>query len=126
MKDNRPVFLNLLQIRVPITAYVSFAHRVSGIVLVVFLAALMYAFQMSLESEASFNLLIETFNASWLLRIFTWLGVTALFYHTLAGVKHLIMDLGIGETLEGGKKYASGVIVLTILSSILIAIKIFG
>ncbi len=33
-----------------------------------------------------------------------WLVVCGLIYHTLAGVKHLFMDVGIGETLEGGKR----------------------
>ena len=28
--------------------------------------------------------------------------LSALVYHLIAGVKHLVMDMGIGETLEGG------------------------
>jgi succinate dehydrogenase / fumarate reductase cytochrome b subunit len=28
--------------------------------------------------------------------------LAALIYHSVAGIKHLIMDLGIGESLEGG------------------------
>jgi succinate dehydrogenase / fumarate reductase cytochrome b subunit len=35
-----------------------------------------------------------------------WGVLSALIYHSVAGVKHLIMDAGIGETLEGGQMAA--------------------
>jgi len=41
----------------------------------------------------------------------TWGLLSALGYHFVAGVKHLIMDMGIGETKEGGNVLA----ILTIL-----------
>jgi succinate dehydrogenase / fumarate reductase, cytochrome b subunit len=28
--------------------------------------------------------------------------VSGLIYHMLAGIKHLVMDMGVGETMEGG------------------------
>jgi succinate dehydrogenase / fumarate reductase cytochrome b subunit len=31
-----------------------------------------------------------------------WAVVSGLIYHSMAGIKHLIMDVGIGETMEGG------------------------
>jgi succinate dehydrogenase / fumarate reductase, cytochrome b subunit len=32
-----------------------------------------------------------------------WAIVAGLLYHLVAGIKHLFMDVGIGETLEGGR-----------------------
>jgi succinate dehydrogenase / fumarate reductase cytochrome b subunit len=31
-----------------------------------------------------------------------WGVASALTYHALAGVKHLVMDTGVGETMRGG------------------------
>ena len=38
-----------------------------------------------------------------LAKLVIWGLLSALLYHLVAGVRHLIMDMGIGETLEGGK-----------------------
>jgi succinate dehydrogenase / fumarate reductase cytochrome b subunit len=31
-----------------------------------------------------------------------WAVLAGLLYHLIAGIKHLLMDLGFGETLRGG------------------------
>ena len=59
----------------------------------------------SLASEASFNELKECLD-SFLAKFVIWAILSGLIYHTVAGVKHLIMDAGIGETLEGGTRGA--------------------
>jgi succinate dehydrogenase / fumarate reductase cytochrome b subunit len=43
-----------------------------------------------------------------------WLIASALSYHALSGVKHIIMDFGIGETMQGGVTGARIVIALAI------------
>ena len=55
----------------------------------------------SLASEASFLALVETLGSP-LAKLAMWLIATFLSYHALAGIKHLIMDAGIGETMRGG------------------------
>jgi succinate dehydrogenase / fumarate reductase cytochrome b subunit len=42
--------------------------------------------------------------------LITWLILSALGYHLVAGIKHLVMDSGIGESLEGG--YVGAIITL--------------
>ncbi|MDP4917726.1 MAG: succinate dehydrogenase, cytochrome b556 subunit, partial [Haliea sp.] len=42
-----------------------------------------------------------------------------LIYHALAGVKHIVMDFGIGESFEGGVLGARIVIVLAVVLTIL-------
>jgi succinate dehydrogenase / fumarate reductase, cytochrome b subunit len=44
-----------------------------------------------------------------------WLVLCGVIYHTCAGVKHLIMDLGIGETLEGGQRAAALVLFVSVI-----------
>ena len=50
----RPVFLNLLQIRLPLGGVLSIIHRVSGILLVVAIPALIYFLQLLNGGEESF------------------------------------------------------------------------
>lgn len=48
-----------------------------------------------------------------------------LFYHILAGVRHLLMDAGIGETLEGGRFGSYAVIILGVVAAISIGVWIW-
>ena len=65
------------------------------------MAVFLWVLDASLASEASFNELKATLgNPLWKLVI--WAIVSGLIYHAAAGVKHLVADAGIGETLEGG------------------------
>ena len=65
----------------------------------------MYALYYSLQSEEQFNNVTEFFTS--LPGMFlAWIILSGLSYHFVAGIKHLIMDLGIGESLEGGAMLA--------------------
>ena len=63
---------------------------------------LLYALDKSLASEEGFEQ-VKACMASPLAKLVIWGLLSALLYHLVAGVRHLIMDMGIGETLEGGK-----------------------
>ena len=102
MKSQRPVNLDLRTIKLPITAYTSILHRISGVILFVGLAVLLYALDKSLASEEGFEQ-VKACMTSPLAKLVIWGLLSALLYHLVAGVRHLIMDMGIGETLEGGK-----------------------
>ncbi len=117
VKDNRPVNLDLLAFQFPLAAIVSITHRVSGVILFVAAGILLYMLEASLASEASFIELKEYLESP-LVKIVVWLIASALIYHSVVGVKHLAMDLGYGETLEGGQqgaKIAAGVSVVLII-----------
>ncbi len=47
-----------------------------------------------------------------------WGIASALTYHALAGVKHLVMDAGIGETMRGGVLGARLVFVAALIAAI--------
>jgi succinate dehydrogenase / fumarate reductase cytochrome b subunit len=101
VKDKRPVNLDIGTMRLPITAWTSIAHRASGVFIFVGMALLIWALDASLKSPESFAALQECL-ASPLAKFAMWAVVAGLIYHSVAGVKHLIMDMGIGETMEGG------------------------
>ena len=125
VKENRPVNLDLTTIQLPITAVTSILHRVSGVAIFVGLALLMYLLDASLRSEQSFNEIKSLLDDSFLLKAALWLVVSAFIYHAAAGIKHLIMDLGFGETLEGGKRGATVVIAVSAILIVLAGVWIW-
>ncbi len=118
MKDNRPVNLDIGTIKLPITAYASISHRVSGVAMVVASFLLLWALDLSLAGPDSFATLAGILDSTFA-KLIVWGICVALIYHTLAGVKHLIMDFGVGETMEGGVLGARLVFVLTAIGAVI-------
>ena len=104
--------------RLPITAWASIAHRASGVFLFAGIAVLLWTLDASLASPESFAALQESLTSPWL-KLVIWAVLAGLIYHSLAGIKHLIMDLGIGETMAGG---ILGVRIVVALSVVLIVL----
>ena len=94
MKQNtqRPVFLNLLQIRLPLGGVMSIIHRVSGVLLVLAIPILIYFLQLLNDGEESFaqaQTFLQTLSGKLILSLITWL----LIQHSMSGIRHLLMDL---------------------------------
>ena len=119
MKDERPINLDISTIKLPITAWASISHRIAGILSIPIFALFLWTLQLSLESKDSFQALQENFSAP-LAKVLILFVLTVFVYHVLAGIKHLIMDLGYGETFEGGVIGAKVLFASTGLSFILI------
>ena len=105
MSDKRPVNLDIGSIHFPITAKVSILHRLSGLVLIAAFAFFLYLLDLSLSSVEGFKQAAEILTCS-PCKFIVWAVLSIMAYHTVVGIKHLIMDLGIGESLEGGVKAA--------------------
>ncbi len=102
MNKKRPVNLDIGTIQLPITSYVSILHRVSGVVLFAAIAVFLWVLDASLASEESFNAIKECIGSTFC-QLIIWASLAALAYHMVAGIRHLVMDFGVGETLEGGR-----------------------
>jgi succinate dehydrogenase / fumarate reductase cytochrome b subunit len=124
VKDKRPVNLDIGTMRLPITAWTSIAHRASGVFLFAGIAVLIWALDASLASPESFAALQECL-ASPLFKLVLWAVVAGLIYHSVAGVKHLVMDLGFGETMEGGTRGAKLVLVISAVLILLAGVWIW-
>ncbi len=93
--NRRPVFLNLLQIRFPVTAILSILHRVAGVLLVLILPFCLYLFDLSLSSADGYVQAISIVNqmpVKLLSIVFIW----SLAHHLFAGIRFLFLDLDIG------------------------------
>lgn len=101
MTSHRPIYLNLLQIRLPCPGLVSILHRASGIIVFLLLPVLLCLLSASLN-ETTFTH-IQTYLAKPWLRFLLWFVLSALAYHLVAGIRHLLMDTGIGESLKAGR-----------------------
>ncbi|MAT92895.1 MAG: succinate dehydrogenase, cytochrome b556 subunit [Halioglobus sp.] len=124
MKDNRPVNLDIGTMRLPITAWTSITHRATGVVLFVGMLIFMWALDTSLSGPEGFDQ-VESVLSSPLAKLVTWGVLAALIYHSLAGIKHLIMDFGIGESMEGGVRGSKLVIGLTVVLVLLAGVWIW-
>ena len=118
----RPVSLSLSPAKFswPVTAMASIAHRISGVLLFVGVAYLLYLLDLALSSEAGFV------RAQALLAMaapkLVLLGVLAMLaYHLLAGVKHLLLDLHIGDSMAAARLGSWAVFALTALCILLLA-----
>lgn len=118
VNDKRPVNLDLTTIKFPVPALASITHRIAGVALFVAIPILLWLLDRSLASPESFAQTKELLAAP-LAKLVIWGVLAAVIYHLVAGIKHLIMDWGIGETLEGGRR---GAILTFVLSAVLIVL----
>ena len=124
MKSERPIYISVTQYAWPLTAIGSILHRLTGMVLVVGTFYLLWLLSLALESEQGFmdvKQLLEL-NSQKTLVLLT---VIALFYHLFAGIKHLLMDVGVGETLIIARRATVFVWVATFLAGLLAALWLF-
>ena len=118
-----PVFLNLARIRFPIGAIASIAHRVSGVLLFIALPVLAALLDASLRSEAGFAS-VRGLLSSPLALVVSGVLAWALVHHVLAGIRHLLMDVGIGGELERAR--ASARLVLFAAPALALLLLVWG
>ncbi|MCH9756401.1 MAG: succinate dehydrogenase, cytochrome b556 subunit [Gammaproteobacteria bacterium] len=126
MNQQRPVNLDLGSLKYPPMAIASILHRVSGLVLFLLLPVMLYFLRESLVSLASFEHLKMLIMTCALHKLVIWAFSSAWIYHLLAGVRHLLMDTGIGETAEAGRKSALIVIGLSVLASMAMGVCLWS
>jgi succinate dehydrogenase / fumarate reductase cytochrome b subunit len=114
----RPVNLDLTSFNFPLPAIISILHRITGVAMFIGVAFLLWALDRSLSGPAGFNQVTQILEG-FFAKLIAWSIVSALLYHLVAGIKHLLMDLGIGETLESGVRNAR---LTLIISAVLILI----
>ena len=102
MNKKRPVNLDISTIKFPLPSLVSITHRASGVFLFAGVAVLLWMLDSSLSSEEGFAAVQDAL-ASPVCKFIIWAVLAGLAYHLVMGVRHLIMDCGVGETLEGGR-----------------------
>ena len=125
--DQRPVYLDLTKIRLPMSAFSSITHRLSGMyVFFITLPVFLYLVYCSTSSKVNFDRLLMDMNLVSFKSMFIYISLLIFWYHILTGVRHLIMDfLHIGESLHGSNYSAIFVLVFWVITSISFLIFIY-
>ena len=116
--QERPVYLDLTKIRLPMSAFSSITHRLSGMyVFFITLPLLLYLISESTSSKSNYEDLLASLNSFSFFSLFFYISLSFFWYHILTGLRHLIMDFfHIGESLKGANYSAIFVIIFWALS----------
>jgi succinate dehydrogenase / fumarate reductase, cytochrome b subunit len=118
MKTGRPVYLSLTQFRWPLAAIASITHRITGVVLFVAPAYLLWLLSMAVASPAGFDQASMVMTRP-LAKLVMLALLAVLAFHVFAGFKHLVMDFHHWDSLEAGYRASIGVFVLTAVATVL-------
>lgn len=118
--NSRPVFLNLARIRQPITALISIAHRIAGMVLFLSIPFAIYLLDLSLGGEPGYNRVVELLGQpamKWLVIFIFW----ALAHHVFAGLRVLLIDCGIGVERDEARRTAWVTAIGSVVALVMVA-----
>ena len=121
---NRPKYLNLLQIRLPLPGLVSILHRISGAALFLALPLLLWWLQQSMTSSQSFAAIKATFS-NWCVKLVIIGLIWGYLHHLCAGFRHLLLDLDIGTELAAARLSSTLVLVISIVLTIIAAVRLW-
>ena len=120
--QERPVYLDLTKIRLPMSAFSSITHRLSGMyVFFITLPLMLYIINQSTSSKSNYEKLLIDISSISFFSIFVFVSIAIFWYHILTGIRHLIMDFfHIGESLNGSHYSSIFTIIFWIISSIIL------
>lgn len=121
MKKQRPVNLDLSTIKMHPAATASILHRASGVIMVFAIGILLWTLSISLSSAEGFGQ-IQAMLGGFFFKFIIFGCLSALTYHLLAGVRHLLMDLGHFEELASGNSSAKLIMVLWLVISAVVGV----
>jgi succinate dehydrogenase / fumarate reductase cytochrome b subunit len=102
---NRPVYLNLFKIRLPVGGILSILHRATGAFLVLLLPIALYILQRSLQDPATYaKIAVQAVNP--IGRIVVLVIVWVFAQHFFSGIRHLLLDIGIGDSKPAARRNA--------------------
>lgn len=119
MAAPRPVYLNLLKIRLPLPGLVSILHRASGALLFLLLPVLLWGLQQSLASEVDFAALQGGLRQP-PIKLALLVVIWAYLHHFCTGLRYLALDLDIGTDLPQARFSARLVLAVSIAATLLI------
>ena len=122
----RPKFLTLTEIRLPLAGIASILHRASGAGMFLMLPLLIWLLQLSLgttpESAASFKAVADNFFVRLILLGLIW----AFLHHFCMGIRLLFIDLHIGVEKQQSRTSAQAVFAVSLALTLIFGLKLFG
>ena len=121
MTQNRPININLLKIKLPLSAFLSITHRVSGILIFFLVLPLsVMVFSELTHSQDSFDNFMHSYNSNLGIKL-GCIGLMLIFqYHIFTGIRHMLMDFHIlNESLSSSFKSAVVTLILFVVNTLL-------
>lgn len=122
-RGNRPLSPHLTIYRPQLTSMTSILTRITGNAMLISALLIVWWFLAAATSPEAYAI-ANGFLTSWFGDLVMTSSVLGLWYHTLAGVRHLIWDNGIGLDIPTAEKMGwavvIGSVVLTIITIILV------
>ena len=116
--EQRPKYLNLIQIRLPIPGMVSIAHRISGVLMFLAIPFVTYALHTAVRDETGFleiGAIMDNIVIKLMLLILTW----SLLHHLLAGIRYLLIDMDIGVDKPSARTSAAMVMAVAVIAALI-------
>jgi succinate dehydrogenase / fumarate reductase cytochrome b subunit len=130
MPTPRPLFRNIhiseiVGYRLPPAGWVSILHRISGALLFLLMPFIIWMFDASLSSEASFGSFTAAFDSSFV-KLVALALIWACLHHFIAGLRHVWMDLTHSLTLGQGRISALITLGSSLLLTLILGIRLFA
>ena len=128
-KKPRPKYLSLsallFEIRLPVTAWASGLHRISGALLVLpFVAWLLYLLDTALSSEQGFRH-VQSYLSQPIAKLGLIVFIWAYAHHFFAGIRFLLLDLNKGVNIHTARTSGYIAIALGILTTVVLAWRVW-
>lgn len=119
LNSKRPVNLNVLG-WFPLSAMASITHRITGILLLAGVGVIIYLADLAFTSAEGFASAKALVGAGGIFTFLLWATLVALVCHLLAGIKHILLDFHIGDSVAAAHGLSIAVIVLTAIDAVLL------
>lgn len=125
MKKERPKFLALTEIRLPLAGFASILHRVSGAGLFLMLPLLIWMLDLSLGSPESYAQLAAV-AANPLVKLVLLGLLWAFLHHFCMGIRILLIDIHVGVEKQQAAASAKAVMVVSLALTLVLGLKLLG
>ncbi|MFO1269082.1 MAG: succinate dehydrogenase, cytochrome b556 subunit [Rubrivivax sp.] len=124
--------IDALGYRLPLAGLVSILHRASGALMFVLLPFVVWLFDVTLTSDASYERFKAAYAAgfgafpAWAVKLVTLALIWAYLHHAIAGVRHLWMDATHSVSKEQGRVSAIVTLAASLVLTLVLMGKLFG
>ena len=124
--------IDALGYRLPLAGLVSILHRASGALMFVLLPFVVWLFDVTLTSDASYERFKAAYAAgfgafpAWAVKLVTLALIWAYLHHAIAGIRHVWMDVAHTVSKEQGRSSAIVTLAVSLVLTVLLGAKLFG
>lgn len=125
IKKQRPKFLTLWEIRLPLAGFASILHRVSGAAMFLMLPLLIWLLDKSLSTPEAYAQL-QAVAGHWLIKLILLGLLWSFLHHLCMGIRILLLDIHVGVDKASARNSAMAVMAVSLLLTAILGAKLLG